>query len=64
MTRHSFEVHIHACSGQWRVYLRRYLMNAIDPRHHKAMLIPDMGKAEIYALALSEVHGDCPVYYH
>lgn len=60
----SFTVHIRPHLGAWRVYVERHWPQGIDPAHHMAATYRDQNKAECYAMALAETHGDCAVVYH
>ncbi len=60
----SFTVHLHPHGAAWRVYIQRHWPQGVDFAQHMAETFEDQGRAEVYALALAETHGDCAVIYH
>ena len=60
----SFAVHIWPRPRGWRVYVERQWPVGVDTAQHMPATFRDLNRAEIYAMALTETHGDCAIIRH
>ncbi len=62
----AFTVHVKGHGSGLRVYVMREWSQGVDPAHHycETFRAGEDDKAHLYALTLSETHGDCAVLLH